>query len=470
MDCVCSIYQLGKLFVGIQQCFCIFIFLYVIDLGLGGRIVSIVVTVGFLAEVVLWVTVVSAPTVHSDRVEMWLINFLSGALDIGLDFQFDEVIAQAVGNGLSKNVCTVQRYLVSSCDVVCHRNREGNASSGQFFHCLLFVLFEFFGIQTNHGFTIEIRQAHFFLNEFYIVGTVRGVNQTLHGVEVVFTAHWVNCIDSWIVLREIKSVVDCFSECFVSDRSVPVGIFCAVFIQFVVVKVNLIGIFISRSFNQILVKVVVLIAADGLDVCFCQIGVINLTCLIQLESNVGRLYHLDGNSVEQFAFSIPVCWVFGKGFLIALNVSGHSVAAVVPHGLVVHCFNTVNAQFIDHALCQWVQTCVCSNSVEIWFWFNAGINNGLRIRYINSNHFLEFRTFASSQSISFFFAQALGIFIVFRCAFDHFNWHRSVCRVIFVEVQYPLQTGCKVHRGNVSFFLSVHINPFNAFTKFKGPG
>src|SRR5699024_2774877 len=113
VDCVCSIYQLGRLVVGIQQCLCIFILLYVFALGLGGRIVSIVVTVGFLAEVVLWVTVVSAPTVHSDRVEMWLINFLSGALDISLDFQFDEVIAQAVGNGLSKNVCTVQRYLVS---------------------------------------------------------------------------------------------------------------------------------------------------------------------------------------------------------------------------------------------------------------------------------------------------------------------------------------------------------------------
>ena len=97
--------------------------------------------VGFLDQVVLRIAVVSAPAVAEQcGVQSWSDNFLSGAGNVGQDVQGYIVIAQAVREALFEDVCAVQRNLVGTGDVVVDLDREGNASSGQFLNCLLFVL------------------------------------------------------------------------------------------------------------------------------------------------------------------------------------------------------------------------------------------------------------------------------------------------------------------------------------------
>ena len=56
----------------------------------------------------------------------------------------------------------------------------------------------------------------------------------------------------------------------------------------------------------------------------------------------------------------------------------------------------------------------------------------------------ELRTIIRCQRIGFFLSQGLGPLIVFGCALNHLDWHGSIGGVVLVEVQYPLQAGCKV--------------------------
>ncbi len=76
-DCISSFYQFGVLFVGIQQSFVLWSFFGdFVDIGVVCRVVCVVVAVNFLTQVVLWVTVVSAPTVQSYRMQVRNVNFL----------------------------------------------------------------------------------------------------------------------------------------------------------------------------------------------------------------------------------------------------------------------------------------------------------------------------------------------------------------------------------------------------------
>ena len=108
--CVCSIacihivgdsigffYHLGEGFVGFQQLFGGFIFLYFIDVGVVCGVVCVVIAVQLLTQEVLWVAVVCTPTIVNEGLEVCLYNFLTQALDVGLDVQLDEVIAKAIG-------------------------------------------------------------------------------------------------------------------------------------------------------------------------------------------------------------------------------------------------------------------------------------------------------------------------------------------------------------------------------------
>ena len=44
-----------------------------------------------------------------------------------------------------------------------------------------------------------------------------------------------------------------------------------------------------------------------------------------------------------------------------------------------------------------------------------------------------------------------------------------MCCIVFVVVEYPLHTGCKVVRCNVCFFICIDVNPFYAFTNVECP-
>ena len=94
---------------------------------------------------------------------------------------------------------------------------------------------------------------------------------------------------------------------------------------------------------------------------------------------------------------------------------------------------------------------------------------GVGIWSFNSNHFTEFRTFTSGESISFFFGQTFGVIVVLLCAFDHLARHRGSDGVIFVEVQGPFQSGQEVVCNAVRFHIAVHVNPFYIVAEFEGP-
>ena len=334
--------------------------------------------------------------------EFWSVNFCCSTGDIGLDVYYDKVITQAAGYSLFEYISAVQRNLVSRCNVVIQTNWEGYTQSCQFFDCSLFVFFCFFCIQTDHSLAIIFWQAHFLSYQFCIISTIGCIDQALHSIEVIFTVHWINCVNSLIVICQVQTVVDCFSEVFICNSGIPVGIRSSVFFVLAVVKVNLVGIFIYRFFYQIIIKFVICIAADGLQVTFCQVNVVNLACLIKLECNVVGFYHFNGNSVEQAAFCIPVSRILGKYFFVALYIGSHGVATVIPHCLVVHFLNTFDTQLINHCLGHWIQTSIGCNCVKIWFWSGAMINNGVIIRCFDSNHFTELGAFTSSQCLSFF--------------------------------------------------------------------
>src|SRR5699024_9217792 len=206
--------------------------------------------------------------------------------NVGLDVQFDIIIAQAVGERLTKYSRAVQRGLVACCDVVIDTNREGDAQSGQLLNRLLFVLLCLVCIQTDDGLAVHLRQAEFLFHQFGVVGAVRGVNQTLHGEALVFTAHRVDGVESLVVLGQIQSIVPRQAERFVCNRGVPVGIFGTVLSVLVKVEVDLIGVFVRRFFYQIVIELVVLVAADGLEVGLGQVNVVELAGLVQLEGNI----------------------------------------------------------------------------------------------------------------------------------------------------------------------------------------
>ena len=86
-DVVSFFQQSGEFFVIVEQFCIVLIFFYTADVGVFCGVVSVVVTVCFLNQVVLWVTVVSAPTVQSYRMQVRNVNFLIAGFDEGLDVQ-----------------------------------------------------------------------------------------------------------------------------------------------------------------------------------------------------------------------------------------------------------------------------------------------------------------------------------------------------------------------------------------------
>ena len=107
-DCVSSFYQFSKLLVGCKQiCVSLIWFSNFIDVGVVSRIVSVVVAIAFLAQIVLRVTVVSAPAVDDEGVQVRCYNLGVDAGNIGTNVQLDIVIAQTIGEGLRQYICCI---------------------------------------------------------------------------------------------------------------------------------------------------------------------------------------------------------------------------------------------------------------------------------------------------------------------------------------------------------------------------
>ena len=402
---------------------------------------------------------------------MWLYNFVSVAGNVGLNVEFDIVIAQTIGECLCHYVRRVEGYLVGCGDIVIHFNREGNAQSGQLFDCLFLIFFCFCWVNSGWSITIGFAQTQFLLNQFGVFGAVCGINQALHSIEVVFTNHWVDGIGSLPVIGKVQTVVPGFTECFVRDCSVPVFIRCAVFFFLIVVEVELVRVLGRNCRYHVVIVFVAWIFCDGIDMCLGQVNIVDFSILIQLEGNVVGFNHLDGNCFKTFALGIPVQWVLGENLLVVMDVGGHGVSAVVPHIFVVHRLNASRtAQLFYHCRGNWIQGIIGSKSIKIRFLGDTMINQRIVIRGFQSDHLAEFGAFLCVQSKCFFFAEGLGVFIVFLCTFYHFQRHGGIGGVVLVEVHNPLQTGSKIFCGTLRFFIAVDVYPLHTLANLEGPG
>ena len=139
-DGIRFVYHLCKFFVGSQQ---VFVgrgfFGQVVDIVVGGAVVSIVIAVPLLTQVVLRVAVVCTPAVEDKGMTVCLGNLFSQAGYIGLDVQLNIIITQRIAEYLFEDICAVQGILVRAGDEVINGDREGDAQSGQLLDCLLFV-------------------------------------------------------------------------------------------------------------------------------------------------------------------------------------------------------------------------------------------------------------------------------------------------------------------------------------------
>ena len=159
-DCVSSFYQFSILLVGSNQiCVSLIWFSNFIDVGVVSRIVSVVVAIAFLAQIVLRVTVVSAPAVQYEGVQMWYNNLVVAAGNVGADVQLDIVVAQAIRECLCQYVCAIQSGLAGCRNVKISYNWELYAQCGQLLNRLLFVLLCKVGIDTCRGYAIRVLQA-----------------------------------------------------------------------------------------------------------------------------------------------------------------------------------------------------------------------------------------------------------------------------------------------------------------------
>ena len=113
---------------------------------------------------------------------------------------------------------------------------------------------------------------------------------------------------------------------------------------------------------------------------------------------------------------------------------------------------------------------VGSQRIEVWFLGYAGVDNSVVVRGLDADHLTELGAFACIQRFGFLFAQGLGVLIVLLCARDHFHRHCGVVGIVLVEVEYPLQAGCKVVCYNVCFLVAVHVYPLRIVAELEGPG
>ena len=132
VNCVRGLNHFGEGDEGVDQILSVLVRFYFIDVVVAGREVSVVVAVGFLAQIVLRVTVVSAPAGEGDGVQPWSVNFLCCAGNVGFDVQLNIIFTKAVDEALFEDVRAVQSGLVGCGNIVVDTDWEGNASGGQF--------------------------------------------------------------------------------------------------------------------------------------------------------------------------------------------------------------------------------------------------------------------------------------------------------------------------------------------------
>ena len=201
---------------------------------------------------------------------MRLCNLFTQTGNIGFDVQLHVIISQAVRENLLEHICAVQRRLTGSGDVIIDADREGDTQSSQLFYGLFFVLLCFFFVQTNHSLTVWFWQPHFLPYQFGIVSTIRSIDQSFHGVEIVLTNHRIYCVGSLVVLLQIKTVPPRQAKGFVRYCRVPIDIRCTIFKKFVVIQLELIAIFGRYIRNHVIMEFILWVFGNSVNLRLTQ--------------------------------------------------------------------------------------------------------------------------------------------------------------------------------------------------------
>ena len=148
---------------------------------------------------------------------------------------------------------------------------------------------------------------HQVTNQFYVVGSICGVNNARTGIEVVGALHWVDCIKAFKVLCKINAIEHRFAESFIRYRGIPLNIFAAAVCHiFIKVNMHLVGGSARGALDQIVVERMIFILINGGHLRLSQRHMVNFTVFIQHICHITGFYCFIGNCIEQGTIGVPI--------------------------------------------------------------------------------------------------------------------------------------------------------------------
>ena len=417
------------------------------------------------------IAVVSAPAVDDEALQLRITDFLSDGGDVGLDVQHDEVIAEAVGEALLQNRCGIQSGGGTSDDVVSSVDGEGDADGAQLVHGLLLQVSNVAVVRTqaDHGLAVVSLavEAHLLGHQGGVLLALGVIADTRHGVVVVLALQGVDLVGTGIVVGQIQALVEALTEGSVGNCLVPVVVGGAVLVVLLVVEVHLVAELLGTLLTQLSIVLAVGISLDGGQGALAHIHLVQLTVLVQLESNGAVADHGDGEAVE--AGYIVCTKVVGVGD-VALGVLAdellHHIGTIVPHVGVIAGTEALNAQLVDQILRGGVEAGVGSNGIEVGAGILAGEDQGVVVRSLNAHACIQHILVGQLGSSV---AHIAGLLIVISSTGQGLVGHGGVVGLVLGCVQHPLQTHEEVLAGQVSLDLAVHIHPVHIVAEVEGP-
>ena len=350
-------------------------------------------------------------------------------------------------------------------------DREGNADGAQLVHGLLLQVSDVavVGAQADHGLAIVcfLVEAHLLGNQGGVLLALGVVADTGHGVVIVLALQGVDLVGTCIPVGHLQALVEALTESSVGNRLVPVVVGGAVLVVLLVVEVHLVAELLGALLAQLIIVLAVGISLDGGQGALAHIHLVQLTVLVQLESNGAVADHGNGEAVE--AGHIVCTKVVGVGD-VALGVLAdellHHIGTIVPHVGVIAGTEALNAQLVDQILRGGVEAGVGSNGIEVRAGILAGEDQGIIIRSLNAHacvqHILVGQVGSSIAHIA-------GLLIVISSTGQGFVGHGGVVGLVLGCVQHPLQTHEEVLAGQVSLDLAVDIHPVDIVAQVEGP-
>ena len=173
---------------------------------------------------------------------------------------------------------------------------------------------------------------------------------------------------------------------------------------------------------------VILILVDNLNITLCQLNSIKLSCLIQLECSIKRIYHLNYNFIESSAVCV-IPWIIScQNLFISLNILCDSIRTIIPDLIVACCKISICSNALKKCTWDWIHTSICTYCIEIWLLCKTAYNKCVIIWYWNACHVKKLLNINIHRCL---FIKTFSVLIVLRSSLNQFNRHRGICGPIF---------------------------------------